>query len=85
MAIEDNLAGPTKFLSLCFSLNLFFFFAESSRVMASYLYPAKVEVASSNLAGPTLFPSLGLMLLIKAVIQSLCFRITSVSTTISSR
>ena len=53
--------------------------------MASYLYPAKVGVASSNLAGPTLFPSLGLMLLIKAVIQSLCFRITSVSTTISSR
>ena len=24
MAIEDNLAGPTKFLSLCFYQNLFF-------------------------------------------------------------
>ena len=60
---SSNLAGPTKFLSRCFSSKLFFFFAESSRVLASYLYPAKVEVASSNLAGPTLFPSLGLMLL----------------------
>jgi hypothetical protein len=36
---SSNLAGPTKFLSLCFHWNLFFFFAESSRVVASYLYP----------------------------------------------
>ena len=41
MAIEDNLAGPTKFLSLCLSSILFFVFAESSRVVASYLYRRK--------------------------------------------
>ena len=41
---SSNLAGPTKFLSLCFSENLFFFFAESSRAMASYLYPGKVVI-----------------------------------------
>ena len=39
---SSNLAGPTKFLSRCFSSKLFFFFAESSRVLVSYLYPGKV-------------------------------------------
>jgi len=39
---SSNLAGPTKFLSLCFSWNLFFVFAESPRVVASYLYLRKV-------------------------------------------
>ena len=39
---SSNLAGPTKFLSLCFSRNLFFVFAESSRVVASCLYRRKV-------------------------------------------
>ena len=41
---SSNLAGPTKFLSVCFSSILFFIFAESSRVMASYLYPGKVPL-----------------------------------------
>ena len=41
---SSNLAGPTKFLSRCFSSKLFFFFAESSRVLASYLYLAKVAL-----------------------------------------
>ena len=45
MAIDDNLAGPTKLLSLCLSLILFFVFAESSRVVASYLYLHRVETA----------------------------------------
>ena len=43
---SSNLADPTKFLSRCFSSKLFFFFAESSRVLASYLYPAKVALKS---------------------------------------
>ena len=41
---SSNLAGPTKLFSLCFSSILFFIFAESSRVMASYLYPGKVPL-----------------------------------------
>ena len=40
MAIEGNLAGPTKFLSRCFYSILFFFFAESSRVVANFCYRA---------------------------------------------
>ena len=40
----SNPPGPTKFLSRCFSSKLFFFFAESSRVLASYLYLAKVAL-----------------------------------------
>ena len=35
MAIEDNLASPTKFLSLCFSSILFFVFADVSLGVAS--------------------------------------------------
>jgi hypothetical protein len=41
MAIEDNLAGPTKFISLCFPSILFFVFAQSSRVVATCLYCRK--------------------------------------------
>ena len=44
---SSNLAGPTKFLSLCFSRNLFFVFAESTRVVASYLYLRKVETETN--------------------------------------
>ena len=47
MAIEDHLAGPTKFLSRCSSSKLFFLFAESPRVLASYLYPGKVETETN--------------------------------------
>jgi len=39
---SSNLAGPTKFLSICFYSYLFFVFAKSSSVVASYLYPTKV-------------------------------------------
>ena len=53
---SSNLAGPTKFLSLCFSGNLFFAFAESPRVVASSVSLDMAEVASSNLAGSTKNP-----------------------------
>ena len=43
MAIEGNLAGPTKFLSRCFYSILFFFFAESSRVVANFCYRALAD------------------------------------------
>jgi hypothetical protein len=45
---SSNLAGPTKFLSRCFSSKLFFSFAESSRVLASYLYRGKVVLNKRN-------------------------------------
>ena len=44
----SNPPGPTKFLSRCFSSKLFFLFAESSRVLASYLYPGKVALKSQH-------------------------------------
>ena len=39
---SSNLAGPTKFLSICFYSLLFFVFTESPSVVASYLYLRKV-------------------------------------------
>ena len=47
---SSNLAGPTKFLSICFYSYLFFVFAKSSSVVASYLYPTKVVL--KNIALP---------------------------------
>jgi hypothetical protein len=41
---SSNLAGPTKSLSLCFSLILFFVSSELSRVVASYIYLRKVAL-----------------------------------------
>ena len=38
----SNPPGPTKIISPCFYVLLFFFLGESSRAMASYIYPAKV-------------------------------------------
>ena len=53
---SSNLAGPTKFVSLCFTCILFFVIAESARVVASYLYLRKVALKEPHCLTKVLQP-----------------------------